>query len=211
MSTTIDQFDIFEWIQSGTVAQRTVVIYNDPAVAVEFEALERRLQAVEPLVEGADREMGAPNEAAQIEAEMAALYDRWQASKAVWTVQALPEEKIREVAEAHPTPQQPPTPPPGADEATKAAHRAAVEEWAPKFQEARQMLDLALLSAAVVKVETPRGTASSVPLEALIAMRARPHGPAQIRRLVEAFNEATRGDVEIPAPKSHGSSKGTQG
>lgn len=193
-------FDIMDWIARGTAARRSVVIYNDPALVAEYERLERALVSAEAA--GGDEVMGAVPPAARIEAEMADLHRRWEASKAVWTVQALSDETLREIAAAHPMPDRPADPPADADDETKAAHAAALKAWQPEWSAASDERNFAMIAAAVVSVETPQGTATSVPVEAIRALRRRPHGAVQTERLIQAVRQATAGDSEIPAPKS---------
>lgn len=191
-------FDIMDWIARGTAARRSVVIHNNPALVAEYEALERELQAAEATT---DRTMDDPSPAS-IEARMTDLYERWQASRAVWTVQALSDETLREIAAAHPMPDRPADPPADADEDTKAAHAAALKAWQPEWSAASDERNFAMIAAAVVSVETPQGTATSVPVEAIRALRRRPHGAVQTEHLIQAVRQATAGDSEIPAPKS---------
>lgn len=209
--SSIGEFDILEWIESGTVAQRSVVIYNDPAVAAEFETLQRRLDVAEKVKASGESSMGDRDEVAEILGQMDALYARWQASKATWVVQALSDERIRELIEEHPVPSRPEPIAEDADDDAKQGHAAAIKSWAEAFQVAQDERNLAFISAAIVRVETPKGNATSVSVEALRKMRKAPHGKARTEQLLAAVNAATQGDVEIPAPKSHEPSRTDRG
>lgn len=195
-----ETFDILDWIQRGTAARRTVVIYNDPALVAEYERLERAMKAAESAT--GEESLGDAPSTARIEAEMVDLHRRWEASKAVWTVQALADETLREIAATHPLPDPPPPLPEDASADVEAAHKAAVEEWSRARLAVGDERNFAMIAAAVVSVETPVGTATSVPVEAVRAMRRRPHGAVQTETLIQAVRQATAGDVDIPAPKS---------
>lgn len=204
----IDEFDLLEWIESGTVARRSVVIYNDPGVVAEFEDVQRRLAIAEQAAKDPEASVAEESEVAALRERLEALWQRWEDSKSVWTVQALSEEQARLVLESYPVPPAPVHPGADASDEEKAAHGARLREWAPLADAAREERNMAFIAAAVVKVETSRGVATSVSVEALRKMRARPHGKARTTELLKAVEAATEGDVEVPAPKSPSSSNG---
>lgn len=209
--SAIGEFDIMAWIESGTVAQRSVVIYNDPAIVAEFEALERRrVQAEASDDDGDEASIADSSELAEIRAAMESLQERWEASKAVWTVQALDDQKIRDLTEMHPAPKRPESVPDDSSDEVKAAHADAMRDWNERLIAARDERNLAFISAAIVRVETAQGTATAVPVEALRAMRSRPHGATRITQLLAAVENATAGDVEIPSGESHAPSRATK-
>lgn len=194
--TETPTFDLLDWIERGTAARRTVVIYNDPALVAEYEELERQLRTAE--TGSGEHGLGESSPVQHIEAQMAALWERWEASKATWTVQALADDTIREIAAAHPLPDDPSAPADDADAETVAAYEAAIAARRAASDER----NFAMIAAAVVSVETQRGTVTAVPVEAIRALRRRPHGAVQTEMLLRAVRAATAGDVEIPAPKS---------
>lgn len=207
MSTT-DDFDILDWIESGTVAERSVVIYNDPALVGEFERLDRELKAAEQAKKAgaAEESVGEADPVAVIIARMKDLHARWEASKATWWVRALPAEDIKAIARQFPDPPRPDFP-----KDTPTEQRAAeYQAWADAAAAATDDRNLRYLEKAVFKIETPRGTAKGITLDALRKIKSRAHGTPTLNRLIKALEQAQDGDVEIPAPNSRSSSEGTQ-
>ena len=195
------EFDIFDWIESGTVARHTVEIYNNPGLAAEYEALEREL-AVAERDAGGEKTVGESDVVEDILGRMEALWDQWQASKATWTVQALPQEKVRAIFDEVPLPEAPKDPGEKATDAEKAEYKEALEGHLEAAQKVIDERNFHIVAASVVSVETSRGSAASVPIEAVRKMHGRTHGPDQVTRLVKAVEAATTGEVVIPVPKS---------
>lgn len=204
-----NDFDIFDWIESGTVARRTVEIYNDPGVAAEYEGLERELEAAERDAQ-AERTVGESDVVTDLLERMESLWRRWQASKAVWTVQALPQERVREIFDEVALPEAPVEPAKDAPKGEQTKYKKALEKHLHKVQEVVDERNFRLIAAAVVSVETSRGSASSVPVEAVRRLHDRTHGPDQVTRLVKAVEDATTGEVVIPAPKSRRPQRGSR-
>jgi hypothetical protein len=204
MSTT-DDFDILDWIETGTVAERSVIIYNDPALVGQFERLERDLKAAERAKESGTGEesVGDEDPVAAVLRQMKALAEQWEASKATWWVRGLAPEDIDAVVAQFPDPPAPEIP-----AGVPLAKRA--ELMRPYLVEQKRIADernLHHVAKAVIRVETARGTAHGISVDALRKMRARPHGPSRLSQLIEAVNEATNGDVEIAVPNSRSSSE----
>lgn len=210
MAETTDDlgaFDLLDWIESGTVARRTVTIYNDPALASEYEALAARLAEAEAAEsDDTERTMDEAPESVAILAQIEALWERWQASKSTWTVRALSGDEARAIVDRHPVPDAPAKPLDTAPAAEKAAHAAAVKAWLRESDRVSAERNLEFIATAVVEVTTNRGTVHHVNVDTLRRMRSRPHGHHRIEQLVTAVNEATQGDVEIPRPTSPGNS-----
>lgn len=226
-----DDFNLREWIESGTTATRKVVIYNDPALAEQYQALADRLEKVDEKrkTAGGDEAMGAPDEAEEIIAAMEDLYEQFQASKATWTVRGLTQDEVSVIVEAHPNPDKPAEPVApqrpsrSAQPSTMAKYETdrrhhqgemakynnVVREWLKACGVAETRRNLAYIATAVVSVETPRGTVSKVSVADLDAMRARVHGVVRINHLLNAVNAATEGEVDVPRPPSRAPLKTT--
>lgn len=187
-----------DWIDTGTVARRTVTIYNDRALAAEYEALEAQLKDVQD--EAEERSLDDEDPASEIMARMEELYTRWEASKAVWTVRALSRDEASEIVDRIPVPDGPGKLADTATAAEKSAHNAALKSWLRQSQRAQDERNLEFISTAIISVETAKGTARHASVDTLRRMRSRPHGAHDIERLVAAVNEATQGEVEISRP-----------
>src|SRR5665647_481743 len=143
------------WIQSGTVATRQVTIYNNPALAAEYEALEAEMKAAEQDIEDAagDAPMSARDPREDIRARMADLYARWEASKSTWTVRALSDDDIDDTYEQDkggvPSPKQPVPPLPQAGKKALEDHAEKVTKWAKAVHEADRERTLHIIAAAV--------------------------------------------------------------
>jgi len=207
------EFDLDEWLSTGTLARRSVEIYNDPSLAAEFDELDRRLKAVQ--VDDADPEatMGTPSEATEILAAMDELHERWEASKATWVVRALTEDEVKAIIDEHPDPEIPPL------LAEKREEGAAVSEERLEagrvYMAAREAVvterNLAMIARAVVEVRVRAGVARGVTLEQVRRLRERPHGKLQATRLLEAVESATSGEVDVPRPTWPGRSEAARG
>lgn len=228
MPSTVESraFSLDEWIESGTVAQRTVELHNDRAIPDRLAQLEKRRRVAAAVAEQTtETAVTDVPEVAAIDAEAAALYDQWEASKETWVVRALSNEEIRALQKAHPVPEGPRPLSKKATAAAKTAHAQASEEWTAEALRVRDDADLHYLTWALLRVETSKGTAvcQGTPLEVdgalnedfrpaatvatLKALRARPGRQNDIARLLEAAVDATRADVEVPAPFSRPSSR----
>lgn len=217
---TEDAFDLLEYITSGTVARRQVTIYNDPEAG---EALAKILERLDELGWSEDPEPGddrpqdgplsgdpAQDEIDELLAEAQELQARLEASKSVWTVRALSEEEVERAFDEVPLPK---TPRPPKDTAPKKEfdlfHDRA-EKWGKDKTEADRERKLALISAAIVTVETPRGSVDSASRDVLRALRSKPQGQQWIDRLYKAVDDAQGSEVDVPRPTSHGRSTTTQ-
>lgn len=224
MPSTVESraFSLDEWIENGTVAQRTVELYNDRAIPDQLTVLEKRRRIAATVAEIAAAEAAITDvpEVAQIDAEMTALYEQFEASKETWVVRALSNEEIRALQKAHPAPVAPLALSKKAAAAVKTAHAQKQAEWTEAALRVRDESDLHYLTWALVRVETSHGTATALgtPLDAdgdlneefvpaasvalLKALRSKPGRQNDIAKLLEAAVDATRADVEVPAPFS---------
>lgn len=187
-----------DWIDTGTVARGTVVIYNDRELAAEYEALEAKLKTAQD--DATERSLDDEDESAEILARMEELYARWEASKAVWILRALSRDEASDIVDRIPVPDGPGKLADGATEAQRSAHGAALKAWLRQSQRAQDERNLEFVAAALVSVETAKGTVRHVSVDTLRRMRSRPHGAHDLERLVSAVNEATQGEVEISRP-----------
>lgn len=226
---TAETFDLMAWIQSGTVATRQVTIYNNPALAAEYETLEAEMVAAEKTVEDAagDAPMSAHDPREDIRARMEDLYARWEASKSTWTVRALSDDDIEATYDAQlggvPSPKQPVPPLPQAGKKALEDHGEKVTKWAKAVHEADRERTLHLIAKAVTSVETARGSVDGVSVDEVRSLRDRPHGPQWVGlipsgrgqritgKLAMAVMAATEADVEVPRPTSPERSTTTQG
>lgn len=195
-------FDLDEWLSTGTLARRAVPIYNDPSLAAEFDVLAQRLSELEAMTKGDESSVGESAEITEVYEQMTAVHERWEASKATWTVRALTEDEVKAIAEEHPDPE-----PPEILRAKRESgqvwsdeQRAEGQAFLAAREEALTERNLAMIALAVVEVATSRGSANSVTVEQVRKLRGRPHGKQQVQRLIEAVTSATTGDIEIPRP-----------
>lgn len=228
-------FDLDDWIDGGSVSQRSVPIYSRPDLMADYEEWERRYKDAETRTKAGDVSLGDEDELAALEAEGEALLKQWQASKADWRVRALSIEEIEEIAGRAPTfPDLPkflePEPalprdhstgkaPSGAWLAGKAAwtarHDAFLSEQKPeadalakKRAAAVDETNLESIAAAVVSIDFANGAhADGVTVAQLRKMRAK-IGPNQVARLIQAATLATYAEPDLSVPFSRATSKG---
>lgn len=202
------EFSLDEWIESGTVAQATIELYNDRARVDEIERLVRQRA---DLLETDDADA-----VEVIDAAIAKQREAFETSKETWTIRALSRDELKAVMAAHVVPDAPKQPKKDASAATAERHRTKLTAWAQEAEEARAERDLHLISLAVVSVETARGTAKAAgetitaggaldpdfqpaaSVDTLRALRARPGRQGDIPKLLQAATDATqkrRGDA----------------
>src|SRR5690606_20446363 len=171
------------WIDGISPTQRSVPIYARPDIMGRYEAIQREISVLEAAQRGGDTSITEQGELAALYAERETLYEQWAASKTTWYVQALDDAVIQEIGRANPIPALPTVPPQPAANAPKAAHdayEAAKKKHdaaaaKPKYRDAVDARDLALVAAAVVRVEdhTGRTVATTVKVDQLRAMKAK--------------------------------------
>lgn len=228
MPSTVESraFSLDDWIESGTVAQRTVELHNDRAIPDRLAQLEKRRRIAAAVAEQtSEAAVTDVPEVAEIDAEMEALYAEWEASKETWVVRALSTDEIRALQKAHPAPEGPAPLSKKATAAAKTAHAQKSEAWTKEALRVRDEADLHYLTWALLRIETSKGTASAqgTPLDVdgalnedfvpaatvdqLKALRSRPGRQNDVTKLLEAAVDATRADVEVPAPFSQRTSR----
>ena len=92
--STPDDFDLDSWIEQATRPRREVTIYRDWSLLAEYDRL-----VAEGEKAGDDEAMGEASNAEQV----ADVLARMEASKLVFTVEALTQAERKELAEAAPT------------------------------------------------------------------------------------------------------------
>jgi hypothetical protein len=208
---TDQTLDLLDWVESGTIARREVIIYNDLALVAEADAAEEALRvALSAASEDAERSMGEPDDVAAARERLDDIYARWEASKAVWTVRALDDDEIRVICEELPAPERPASPAPDASPEWHHAHQDALRMWVKESQDVTDERNLRYVSKAVVSVVTAKGTATEASVGVLRTMRARAHGKMRLALLIKATEEATTGDVSVSPGESRASSTSSQ-
>ncbi|MCV2395921.1 hypothetical protein OEB99_16520 [Actinotalea sp. M2MS4P-6] len=216
---TPEVFDFDEWLATSTVARRQVMIYNDPALLEESEALQAQLAAAETAAaaDAGDQAMDAIDPRPGILARMEELYERWEASKTTWTVRALAEDEVEDSFEPDKggiaVPRQPVPPLEKAGQKARDDYTRKYVEWSKANTRAQRERRLVLIAAAVTKIEAPgrvlereAGAPPVVTVDQLRALRERPHGEQWVAKLYHAVDEATHGDREVPRPTLPGRS-----
>lgn len=232
-------FNLDDWLDGGSVSQRSIPIYSRPDLIADYEEWGRRYDAAEERAKDAIDEtaLGEASDLEQLKAEGEEIYARWQASKADWRVRALDDEdEIQPIVSrkpihpdlpefAEPEPKQPRDFGNGkpsesyvaAHTAWKARRDAFLEAQKPeqdaldkKRSEADDDANLEMIATAVVSIEFANGvTASGVTVEQLRRMR-KSIGARQVQRLLNAATLATIAEPTMPVPSSRTTSRGAQ-
>lgn len=202
-------FDFDEWLETGTVAQRTVILQNDRALPDRIANLQRQYRIAQDVLErqGGETSVTDQNNLAEIERALDAEYAKWEESKEVWVVRALSEDELKTLREKHPVPDMPEVA--DSDNLTDEED-AAIQEWAKKCKAIREAADLDYLATAFVSLTTSKGTITSITPEQLAALASRPGRQKDITTLLTEAVAAVQEDVELPAPFSRATSKDDQ-
>lgn len=202
-------FDILDWINTGTVARRTVVVYNKPDLISELARVDAELDEAGWTDETGVKPKDGPLSDAPVPVDVDALLarrteieDALVASRSEWTVRALGTDEVDSTYTSLPEPVAPPQVPGSAPQVQRDAWSHRLQTYQMKKAQADADRKLMHLAIAVESIETPRGVAHGITVEQLKALRARPHGKTTIDLLYKALNEATGADVEIPRPTS---------
>ena len=190
-----DWFDA--WLNTGTVAQRSVEIYGRPDLFAEFEALERQLSVAKEIEESGDKVLGDTG-VDTIEKKMEDLYAEWQKSKTTWFIRALTSSEVEKIKDDCGFPDELPD---DADKDARKEHDKAVEA-------ANTKANHEMVARALVKVQNPSGdTVKDSITPAEVAVLQKKLGDTQILRLVAAAMVAMTQEVSIPVPLSLKNSK----
>lgn len=196
MASTPDPFEL--WLKTGTVKRKTVEIYMDQAasaeldeIVAEFEQLKKRKRP-ETITE--------QSPLAELEQRWNATHERWEASKAIFTLVRLSDPIREQLSEEFVEPAPPKNPGKGASDEAKAEWAAAVQEWQPEAVEIANERDWTGLLYGIESVEMSTGTlkrkldkngrvkAPAISRDRLTELIASPYGPQWHRELADAFN-----------------------
>lgn len=195
---TVGEDDWFDqWLETGTVAQRSVPVYGRPDLFARYEDLARQLEVAEQVEQAGEKSL-ADSKATDILDQMEALYEQWQASKSVWFIRALRQDEIDAVRDECAFPAD--LPEKATDEEKRAHERQS--------NEAQTRANLLLVSRALVKVENPAGETVREHITPEQVGRLREKlGDTQVLRLVGAAMVAATQETTIPVPFSRRNSK----
>lgn len=200
-----DWFD--QWLETGTVAQRSVPIYGRPDLFARYEDLQRQLDVALQVEKAGERSLSEDGSSSIIE-RMEALYEQWQASKSVWFIRALRSDEIDAIRDECGFPDEPEEPGKDASEEAKAEHAAAQKAYETQARAADSKANTLMVSRALVKIENSAGETvrEHITPEQVERMREK-LGETQILRLVGAAMVAATQETSIPVPFSLRSSK----
>lgn len=194
----VDENSWFDsWLETGTVAQRSVEIYGRPDLFAQFEDLERKLAIAKEVEKAGEKTVGDTGVDTIIE-QLESLYAKWQASKTTWFIRALTSAEIEEIREDCHFPEEP--------------DKDATEDQVNAYRKANNKADTdanqRMVSRALVKVENPDGKVvkEAISPAEVAAMRSK-LGDNQVLRLVAAAMVAMTQEVSIPVPLSRKNSK----
>lgn len=185
------------WLNTGTVAQRSVEVYGRPDLFAEFESLDRQLSVAREVEESGDKVLGASG-AETIEQKMEDLYAEWQKSKTTWFIRALTAAEIDKIKDDCGFP---------ADLADDADEKAQ-KTYQKAADKANTKANHEMVARSLVKVQNPAGETvkESIKPAEVAQLQAR-LGDTQILRLVAAAMVAMTQEVSIPVPLSRKNSK----
>lgn len=205
-----EDFDLIGWLESGTVATRTVPIYNNPALIDELESLDKAIAAAEadkPAAEPVDAPMSDDVDVVDLPALIARrdeVEELLLESRSVWTVRALSADEVDGSFKTVPEPHAPASPKESAPQQARDKYTERLYAYAQRKARADADRRLVQVAAAVVRIETSTGSRSSVSVEALGALRAHPHGQKILETIYAAVAAATGAKIEISRPTSPG-------
>lgn len=201
-----DQGDWFsQWLDSGTVSQRSVDIYGRPDLYAQYEDLERRYAIAREQEKkgGAERDMSEMAETTRILEKMEDLYDAWMKSKTTWYIRALGQEEIDDARDESNFPTEPEFKKGIAEDAKKKVE----DKYKRELNKAQSRANFLTVSKALVKVTNPAGDTvkESITPEEVERLRGSV-GDLQILRLVGAAMVASSEEPTMPVPLSPESS-----
>lgn len=217
-TTTIpEDFDLLDYISSGTIARREVTLYADDDAGRDLLAALDELRDLgwsedqseddreRARQERSLAESGESDAIREAKARAEAAQERLEASKTVWTVQALPADVSQEIVDSIPLPEQP-TPPKEGMQASEQARARFQKRWVAYQKAAEEAQDAqraAILARAVVEVSHPASgrVTEGASVEAIAAMRdRRAGGRVWFDKLWKALEDAQSSDPDVPRP-----------
>ncbi len=204
-ATEPDDFD--EWLATGSVRTKPVVIQINPAAADEITELEKRRKEIARDPASTDRAVGEVDPLAELDAQIDAAYDKYEAGRSVWLVRALTDDEVNEITIAYPIPAPPETPDSKMSDADKEAWLKDV--YGPWNDARTAMVEkraLAQIAKAVKSRTTVKGEFGPPTVEQVAKLKATHYGPQYIAQLLSALEETRKTEVELARPKSPGRS-----
>lgn len=196
-------FDFDTWVVNGTVLTKDVRLNNhhDAAYFERVKALQEELAKAEKH-EDDDSLDAVGGDVDDILARMEALDAEYAEYDIVVTVRALEPAVVRKISVAHMPPAKPRAIPDDAPQSAQDKRQRELAVWLEECDDMFSERDLHFISASVVTVVSAQGTADSISVDSLRAMKVRPRGPLMIAQLLNAVNFVTQGEVELDRPKS---------
>lgn len=136
----------------------------------------------------------------ELTARAAALYERYDAAKEIWTLRALAQEESEGIYKDVIADLEQGDPPVRRSKETKAAFQVRFTEWATKQHQVHDEVAVRSLAAGVLSVNV-NGTDRPAPsLDGIRRLRKRPHGDRHFAKLATALTTITTKEVDVPAP-----------
>jgi len=189
-------FDLFDWLNTGTIATRDVDIYIDHEAYGKLQAL------VADLDEHGDVSLGGGAQRAQLRAQIDQLREQLEASKMVWRVRAISDAEAKESLEAVPAPRLPVKPDGLLNKQAQAKWQAEAAVFAKESAKADAARRLWVIALATEQIETTLGVQDSITVADLEKILNRPHGSGWLARIHQAIEEATTQEVTPDFPQS---------
>lgn len=217
--STPETDDIFEdLLTTGTVRRKTVDIYFDQAVREELDAIAAELDDVPDGPETINQ----TSRLKDIEARWNAAHERYEASKVTFTLTPVERDVTRDIWERFPNPPAPENPakarwPIGQNgpdrerinkqrESAYATFQEQMDVWRKEVDAQESKRVLAILTAAIEKVEAVKGERPGMTAEQLDAIKSAPYGTERINLLWAKFQDVSKSGGEIDRPFSQGDS-----
>ncbi|GAA2237733.1 hypothetical protein GCM10010401_07420 [Rarobacter faecitabidus] len=218
------EFDFDAWIDGATVTQVSVEILQRPDLLARYEDWERRYKVAEQAAGIYERSADEPDPLKALSSEGEALIEQMRASKATFYVRALDSRDVEAINDAHPLPEKPalfdkdmplvgknPTEAQAkayvlgvkaweqARDKFNAEHKEEHEAWAKKVAKAVEDRGAETLARAIASIEVGgRKVADGLDVDRVRKLGEQ-IGTVQLKRLVDAVDEATEAEPEVPA------------
>jgi hypothetical protein len=205
-------------ISTGTVRRKRVPIYFDQAALADLDEIQAEFDELPDGPETIDQ----TSRLKDIERRAHEVFERYEASKVMFTLTPVDRDTTREIWEEFPNPPAPENPakakwPIGQNapdrERIIKQREAAYANWHEKMKVWRQEVDaqeskrlLRFLSTSIEKVVAAKGERPGMTEDQLEAIRSAPYGVGRINLLWEAFDEVSKSAGEIDRPFSQSDS-----
>lgn len=204
VNPTSDPF--LAWLETGTTRPEVVTLFADQealAIVADLEKEQTKLQIqLDTMADGGDspvqRALGEKPAARGLEEQIAELqeqieqtYARIDRSRSVWTLRPLTQDEVEQIDADLPLPFMPtPTQEEQTSAKAKARFEAKMRQWQSDVGEVKRQRLQRQIVKAVVSVEFPTQTVTSVTVEQLERMFEGTHGGARFRVLNAALDRA---------------------